>query len=100
MSDTSAQHLLTHAEPLVAISIAHLRPATRQRLADGDLSVIAYPNDYGGVVYVGSADENIPDEPELVPIFAAAQAVGIIWIKFDADAEAVEGFDTWPCTSG
>ena len=25
--------------PLVAISIAHLRPATRQRLADGELSV-------------------------------------------------------------
>lgn len=62
--------------------------------------MIAYPNDYGGFVYVGSADENVPDEPELIPIFAAAQAVGIVWIKFDADAEAVEGFDTWPCTSG
>ena len=39
-------------------------------------------------------------EGSLESIEAAAQAAGIVWIKFDADAEAVEGFDTWPCTSG
>lgn len=99
MNDTPAtptQHLLRHAEPLAAISIAHLRPATRQRLADDELSVLAYPNDYGGFVYVGPAAENVPAEPELIPLFAAARAAGIVWLKFDADAETVEGFATFP----
>jgi hypothetical protein len=90
-----AQHLLRDAEPLVAVSIAHLCPSTRLRLADGELSVIAYPNDYGGFVYVDPHGESVPAEPELVPIFIAARATGIVWIKFDADAETVEGFATF-----
>ncbi|EER62144.1 conserved hypothetical protein [Acidovorax delafieldii 2AN] len=96
MSAIPMQHLLQHAEPLAAISIAYLRPATRQRLADDELSVLAYPNDYGGFVYVGPAGENAPSEPELIPLFTAARAGGIVWLKFDADAETVEGFATFP----
>jgi len=95
MNDASAQPLLVHLEPLAVISITHLRPATRQRLADGGLSVTADPNNYGGFIYVGFAGKKVPDEPELVPTCAAAQAAGIVWIKFDADAESVEGFDTF-----
>ena len=55
-----------------------------------------YPNDYGGFVYVGPAAENVPAEPELIPLFAAARVAGIVWLKFDADAETVEGFETFP----
>lgn len=95
MNDTLTQRLMQHAEPLVAISISHLHPATRQRLADGALSVVAYPNDYGGFVYVGAAGDNVPLEPELAPLFEAAQAAGIVWIKFDADASTVDGLQTF-----
>ena len=55
-----------------------------------------YPNDYGGLVYAGPAAENVPAEPELIPLFAAARVAGIVWLKFDADAETVEGFETFP----
>lgn len=92
MNDPSAQRLLAHAEPLVAISIAHLHPATRQRLADDALSVIAYPNDYGGFVHVGNADSALPPEPELAALIRTARTEDIVWIKFDADAPVAEGF--------
>lgn len=91
MSSALAHSLRRHAEPLVAISIAHLRPSTRRLLADGALSVLAHPNDYGGFVHVGSEGDNIAQEPELAAVFAAAQRAGIVWIKFDADAETVDG---------
>ena len=55
-----------------------------------------YPNDYGGLVYAGPAAENVPTEPELIPLFAEARVAGIVWLKFDADAETVEGFETFP----
>lgn len=95
MNDTPAQRLLRHAEPLVAISIAHLRPVTRQRLADGELMPVAYPNDYGGFVHVGAAGDPLPREPELAALFEAGRAEGIVWIKFDADAPQAEGFSTF-----
>lgn len=95
MSGASSHSLPRHAEPLVAISTAHLRPSTRRLLADGALSVLAYPNDYGGFVYVGAKGDNIPQEPELAALFAAAHRAGIVWIKFDADAETVDGLPTF-----
>ena len=54
MDETTVASLLAHAEPLAALSIAHLSPTTRQKLADDDLSVNAYPNEFGGFVYVGA----------------------------------------------
>jgi hypothetical protein len=87
--------LLNHAERLVAISTAHLRPATRKRLADDRLSVLAYPNEYGGFAYVGDDDGLTPVEPELAVLIKAARREGIVWIKFDADALQVEGFETF-----
>ncbi|MDI9688517.1 hypothetical protein [Burkholderia cenocepacia] len=89
------ERVLAHAEPLVALSTAHLHPDNRQRLADGGLSVLTYPNEYGGFVYVGEAGENEPTEPELAAIFAAARGANIVWIKFDADAEVVDGLPTF-----
>ncbi|WP_406625358.1 hypothetical protein [Acidovorax sp. SDU_ACID1] len=83
--------LQSHMEPLVAISIAHLRPSTRQRLADDGLSVTAYPNDYGGFVYVDPRGEHTPQETELAALIAIARRAGIVWINFDCDALAVDG---------
>lgn len=66
------QNLLRDTEILVAISIAHLSPVSRQRLADGTLSALAYPNDYGGFVYAGVTGEALPLEPELAVLVKAA----------------------------
>ncbi|UEC01676.1 DUF5983 family protein [Burkholderia vietnamiensis] len=91
MNHQAEPSLGRHMEPLVAISIVHLSPCTRQRLADGALSVIAYPNDYGGFVYVDPQGEHTPQEPELAALLTLARRAGVIWIKFDADADVVDG---------
>ena len=91
MKHLPAPGLQRHTEPLAAISIANLRPSTRQRLADGGLSVIDYPNDYGGFVYVDPKEEHTPQETELANLLAIARRAGIVWIKFDCDAPAVDG---------
>lgn len=100
MSSLSDPSLQWHTEPLVAISISHLRPSTRQQLADGTLSVNAYPNDYGGFIYVSSAGDTVPQESELAHIFAIAQRASIVWIKFDSDAEVVDGIPFFDDTEG
>ncbi len=86
--------LLRLTEPLVAISTAHLSGPTSQRLAEGSLSVAAYPNDYGGFVYIG-AEDSVPEEADLAAIFRIARPCGIVWIKFDADAPTVDGMPTF-----
>lgn len=83
--------LLQLAEPLAALSITHLTAATRQKLAADDLSVNAYPNDYGGFVYVGAPRYNVPTEADLAAIFEVAEQAGIVWLKFDSDAAIVDG---------
>lgn len=89
------ESVLAHAEPLIALSTEHLHPDSRQRLADGMLSVVAYPNEYGGFVYVGQAEENEPTEPELAAIFEIARSANIVWIKFDRDIPVVDGLATF-----
>jgi len=54
LDNATAAALLQLSEPLAALSITHLTTDTRQKLAADDLSVNAYPNDYGGFVYVGA----------------------------------------------
>lgn len=88
----TASQLQRHIEPLLAISIEHLRPETRQALANDALSTHAYPNEYGGFIYVGMST---PKEPELAAIFEAVRCIDVVWIKFDVDAEVVEGFPTF-----
>ena len=51
------QSVLACAEPMIALSTEHLHPDNRQRLIDGALSVVTYPNEYGGFVHVGPEDE-------------------------------------------
>lgn len=90
MRTALSRSLLRHLEPLAAISIFHLSGPTRERLAEGRLSIVAYPNDYGGFVHVGTEDTT-PEEPDLAAIFRIARPAGVVWIKFDADAPAVDG---------
>jgi hypothetical protein len=72
LDKSTVASLLQLAEPLAALSITHLTPSTRQKLAADDLSVNAYPNEYGGFVYVGA------------PRYS-------VWLKFDSDAAIVDG---------
>ncbi len=83
--------LLQLAEPLAALSITHLPPGTRQKLAADDLSVNAYPNDYGSFVYVGAPRHNVPAEAGLAAIFEVTENAGTVWLKFDSDAVVVDG---------
>ena len=91
MDKSTVASLLQLAEPLAALSITHLTPATRQKLAADDLSVNAYPNAYGGFVYVGAPRYSVPAEPDLATIFEVAENAGIVWLKFDSDAATVDG---------
>lgn len=91
MDSSTAANLLQLAEPLAALSITHLTPTTRQKLADDDLSVNAYPNEYGGFVYVGAPRYSVPTEADLAEIFEIAEKAGMVWLKFDSDAAIVDG---------
>ncbi len=90
MDNSTAANLQQLSEPLAALSITHLTAATRQKLADDDLSVHAYPNEYGGFVYVGAPRYSIPAETDLAAIFEVAEQAGIVWLKFDSDAAIVD----------
>ncbi len=52
MEEPAVASLQAQAEPLAALSISHLSPSTRLKLADDQLSVNAYPTESGGVIYV------------------------------------------------
>lgn len=91
MDKSTVASLLQLAEPLAALSITHLTPSTRQKLAADDLSVNAYPNEYGGFVYVGAPRYSVPVETDLAEIFEVAEKAGIVWLKFDSDAAIVDG---------
>lgn len=91
MRDVPAENLSQLGEPLAAISLRHLRPDTLRKLAEGTLSVNAYPHDAGGLVYVGSPAYAVPTEPDLAEVFALAARARIFWLKFDKDAAIVDG---------
>lgn len=87
--------LRQQAEPLAAVSIAHLTPATRDKLLGNDLSVNAYPTLQGGFVYVGAPRYDIPIETDLAAIFEAAEQAGIVWLKFDAGSATIDGLPVY-----
>lgn len=83
--------LKAHIEPLAALSLSHLSPSTRLKLADDELSVNAYPTDYGGIIFVGAPLYRIPEEADLAAIFEVAEQAGIVWLKFDSEAAVIDG---------
>lgn len=91
METDCIESLREQAEPLVALSLSHLTPATQERLQADDLSVNAYPTDFGGFVYVGAPRHRHPAEADLASIFEAAEQAGIIWLKFDCEAPIIQG---------
>lgn len=93
--NTTVTCLRTQAETLAAISLAHLGSNTRLKLADNDLSVNAYPTDCGGILYVGAPRHQIPSETDLAAIFEVAELAGIVWLKFDSEAPAIDGLPTF-----
>ena len=95
MDNISVTHLRTLAEPLAAISLSHLSSNTRLKLANDDLSVNAYPTDYGGILYVGAPRHRIPTESDLAAIFEIAELAGIVWLKFDSEAAVINGLPTF-----
>lgn len=95
MDNISVTHLRTLAEPLAAISLSHLSSNTRLKLANDDLSVNAYPTDYGGILYVGAPRHRIPTESDLAAIFEIAELAGIVWLKFDSEAAVIDGLPTF-----
>ncbi len=91
MDESAVAGLNQQVESLASLSIAHLTPATLQKLIDNDLSVNAYPTDYGGFVYVGSPRYDIPMEADLAAVFEVAERAGVVWLKFDAEAAVIDG---------
>lgn len=91
MESDCIEHLRQQAEPLVALSLSHLTLGTRQRLQADDLSVNAYPTDFGGFVFVGAPRYRHPAESDLASIFEAAEQAGIVWLKFDSEAPVIIG---------
>ena len=63
MHTLPATGLRQQAEMLASLSLKHLSSATRNKLADDDLSVNAYPTDCGGFVYVGAPSTACPRNP-------------------------------------
>ena len=91
METTSAANLRAQAEPLASLSISHLSPSTRMKLAGDDLSVNAYQTDCGGIIYVGAPRYQMPTEADLATIFEVAERAGIVWLKFDSEAAVIDG---------
>lgn len=91
METPAVAALKAHIEPLAALSLSHLSSYTRLKLADDELSVNAYPTDYGGVVFVGAPLYRIPEEADLAAIFEVAEKAGIVWLKFDSEAAVIDG---------
>lgn len=91
METDCIEGLREQAESLVALSLSHLTPGTQQRLHEDELSVNAYPTDFGGFVYVGAPRHRHPAEADLASIFEAAEQAGITWLKFDSEAPVIRG---------
>ncbi|MBI4996839.1 MAG: hypothetical protein HZC22_08050 [Rhodocyclales bacterium] len=95
METQSVASLRTHIEPLATLSLLHLSPSTRLKLADDELSVNAYPTDCGGILYVGAPRYRIPVEADLAAIFEVAEQAGVVWLKFDSEATVIEGLPVY-----
>lgn len=74
METPAVESLRAQAESLASLSISHLSPSTRLKLADDELSVNAYPTDSGGVIYVGAPCYRIPAEACLFRSFVTTQS--------------------------
>lgn len=79
------------AESITVLSLSHLQPATRAKLRANDLSVNAYPTEFGGLVYMGSPPQRTPAERDLALIGEIAAQAKIEWLLFDVEGPIIDG---------
>jgi hypothetical protein len=91
LDSAAVKSLLRQVKPMAVLSITHLTASTRQKLAADDLSINAYPNEYGAFIHVGAPRYAVPTEADLAAIFDVAEQAGIVWLKFESDAAAIDG---------
>lgn len=91
MNTACIDRLRELAESITALLLSHLQPATRAKLHRNDLSVNAYPTQFGGLVYVGSPPHRTPVETDLALIAGLSAHAGIEWFFFDAEGPVVDG---------
>lgn len=91
MNTACIDRLRELADSIAVLSLSHLQPATRAKLQENDLSVNAYPNEFGGLVYVGSPPHRTPIETDLALVVEVAARAGIEWLFFDADGPMLDG---------
>lgn len=86
-------------EPLLALSTVHLSRTTCDELSTypNDWPLVFYPNDYGAFVHVSELKlltlDGLPEDLARVVQFASERRIS--WIKFDADAQEIEGLPTY-----
>ena len=95
MDPSVIEQVRQQVEPLIVLSLSHLSAETRRGLGQNQLSVNAYPTDFGGFVYVGKPVYSLPVEPDLAGIFELASAAGAVWLKFDVEAAVIDGLATF-----
>jgi hypothetical protein len=49
------------------------------------------PNEYGGFVCVNVRRDSVPTEADLATLFDVAERAGVVYLKFDSDAAAIDG---------
>lgn len=99
VNSSQAWHLRQHCNVIASLSICHLSAETRLKLARNDLSVNAYPNEFGGFIYLGKPAYIVPVELDLMRIVELASRVGAEWLRFDVDAAVVDGLPVYRNTS-
>ncbi len=91
MNTACIDRLRELAESITVLSLTHLQPVTRAKLHENDLSVNAYPTEFGGLVYIGSPPHRTPVETDLALIAGLSARAGIEWLLFDSEGPVVEG---------
>jgi hypothetical protein len=97
MNTACIDRLRELAESITVLSSTHLRAVTRAKLHENDLSLNAYPTEFGGLVYVGSPPHRVPVETDLALIVELSAQAGIEWLFFDSEGPVIDGlpvFDT------
>lgn len=85
-------------ESLLTVSTVHISRQTLDALSDmpTDWFVVAYPNEYGALICVGSLADGRSSMPEdMLGLLEFGRANSIDWIKLDADGPEIEGLPTY-----
>lgn len=91
MNTACIDRLRELADSIAVLSLSHLQPATRAKLRENNLSVNAYPTEFGGLIYIGSPLHRTPIETDLALIVEFSVRAGIEWLFFDAEGEIIDG---------